>query len=111
VNSGTIWGRLVEENRGKKSRATVSLRISIDRSPAITTNELIAVGLLSLQIHELSNRSPAGSIIPGIEVPLFESVWTFHTKFFRAHLTKKTFFTSLKSLFDKKKTFFTSLKS
>jgi hypothetical protein len=27
VNSGTIWGRFVEKTRGKKSRATVPLRV------------------------------------------------------------------------------------
>ncbi len=31
MNSGTIWGRLVEKPRGKKSRATVPLRQDPDQ--------------------------------------------------------------------------------
>ncbi len=59
---GFVWRKLAHVQGCTDPQGTYSipLRISIDRSPAITTNELIAVGLLSLHIHELSNRFPAG---------------------------------------------------
>jgi hypothetical protein len=59
---GSVWRKLAHVQGCTEPQGTYSipLRISIDRSPAITTNELIAVGLLSLHIHELSNRFPAG---------------------------------------------------
>ncbi len=72
MNLGTIWGRFVEKNSGKKSRATVSLRNYSTKIAFLSENLISRKSTYILIFHlvvllycQKNNRYRAGQASPG----------------------------------------------